>query len=65
MEAGSGTSASSMLSFLLACVENNEILKKAQEEVDRICGTSRSPDINDRDSMPYIRACMNEVRVWC
>jgi hypothetical protein len=35
--------------------------KKAQRDVDRICGSSRSPTAEDMDRLPFIKACMYEV----
>lgn len=61
MEAGSDTTASMILSFLLAMITHPSCLKKCQEEVDAQCGTSRSPSADDINNLPYIRACMNEV----
>ena len=61
MEAGSDTTASQALDFMMALLAFPDVLKKAQEEVDRICGTSRLPTLDDRDQMPYIEACVNEV----
>ena len=40
---------------------NPHILRKAQEEVDRICGSGRSPTFDDIDKLNYLNACMNEV----
>ncbi len=62
MEAGSDTTASTMFSFLLATIAYPEALKKAQAEVDRVCGTSRSPTSDDIANLPYLKACMDEVR---
>jgi len=62
MEAGSDTTASQALDFMMALLAFPDVLKKAQEEVDRICGTSRLPTLDDRDQMPYLEACVNEVR---
>lgn len=61
MEAGSDTTASTLLSFLLAILKYPEALKKAQEEVDKICGTLRSPTTDDTRDLQYLGACMNEV----
>lgn len=61
MEAGSDTTASTLLSFLLAMLAYPETLAKAQAEVDRVCGTSRSPTSDDIGNLPYLKACMNEV----
>ncbi|KAJ5807982.1 hypothetical protein N7474_009251 [Penicillium riverlandense] len=61
MEAGSDTTSSTLLSFLLAMLENPVALKRAQEDVDRVCDVKRSPTISDLDNLPYIEACMHEV----
>ncbi|KAL4768641.1 cytochrome P450 [Aspergillus nidulans var. acristatus] len=64
MEAGSDTTSSTLLSFLLAVLENPVALKRAQEDVDRIVGTERSPTMNDLENLPYIEACMHEILRW-
>jgi cytochrome P450 len=61
MEAGSDTTSSTLLSFLLGVLQNPTALKRAQEEVDQLCGTKRSPMPEDIENMPYIEACMTEV----
>ena len=61
MEAGSDTTSSTLLSFLLGIMQNQDVLRQAQEDVDRCCGADRSPGPDDVGSMPYIEACMNEV----
>nr|ALC79551.1 P450 monooxygenase [Ascochyta rabiei] len=62
MEGGSDTTSSTLLSFLLALVKYPRVLRKAQEEVDRVCGVQRSPSFEDLAKMPYIKHCMTEVR---
>lgn len=62
MEAGSDTTSSTLLSFLLAMLENPTALKRAQEAVDGVCGLERSPTLDDVEKLPYIQACMHEVR---
>lgn len=62
MEAGSDTTASTLFSFLLATIAYPQALKKAQAEVDGVCGTSRSPTSEDIAELPYLKACMHEVR---
>ena len=37
------------------------VLKKAHEEIDRVVGTSRLPDFDDRENLPYIEAIFQEV----
>jgi cytochrome P450 len=61
MEAGSDTTSSTLLSFLLAVIQQPEILERAQNEVDAVCGTERSPNPDDINKLPYLRACMTEV----
>ena len=63
MEAGSDTTSSTLLAFVLAIASNPECLKKAQEEVDRVCGSARSPSFPDMEELEYVRACMTEVCV--
>ncbi|KAI8302084.1 Cytochrome P450 monooxygenase patH [Colletotrichum sp. SAR11_59] len=60
MEAGSDTTASTLLSFLLAMIKYPKEFRKAQEEVDRVCGPLRSPTSEDIGRLPFIEACMNE-----
>ena len=38
-----------------------DIQKKAQKEIDRVVGSRRLPDFNDRESMPYTDAIYREV----
>lgn len=63
MEAGSDTTSSTLLSFLLAVLENPDALKRAQEDVDRVVGVERSPMMHDLEDLPYIEACMHEVSI--
>ncbi|KAI0796112.1 cytochrome P450 [Abortiporus biennis] len=62
--AGGETTSSSLFVFLLAMVHNPQVQKRAQAEIDRVVGNQRLPDFNDRDSMPYITAMVNEVVRW-
>lgn len=61
MEAGSDTTSATLLSFILAMVKNPKVLRKAQSEVDRVCGGLRSPTFEDMPDLPYVRACVLEV----
>lgn len=64
MEAGSDTTSSTLLSFILAMIENLAALKRAQEDVDRVCGLDRSPTTSDLENLPYIDCCMHEILRW-
>jgi len=50
--------------FFLAMVLNPGVMKKAQDELDRVVGKGRLPDFSDWDSLPYIDAIMKEVIRW-
>lgn len=38
-----------------------EVLKKAQEEVDRVVGCDRMPEFHDKEQLPYVTAVINET----
>ncbi|KAI0751692.1 cytochrome P450 [Daedaleopsis nitida] len=50
--------------FLLAMIHFPDVLKRAQEEVDRVVGFSRMPEFSDMDSLPYVVAMIKEVARW-
>lgn len=50
--------------FMLAMVTHPEIQKKAQEELDAVIGRDRMPTFADRDSLPYVQACVRESLRW-
>ncbi|XP_013200171.2 uncharacterized protein LOC106142814 [Amyelois transitella] len=41
-----------------------ELQDKMQEEVDRVVGSGRLPNIDDRKNMPYTEACIREAMRW-
>jgi cytochrome P450 len=61
MEAGSDTTASTILSFILALTNRPAVLKKCQEEMDSIVGIDRTPDEGDLPKLRYMKAAMQEV----
>ncbi|KAJ5115783.1 hypothetical protein N7456_000131 [Penicillium angulare] len=64
MEAGSDTTSSTLLTFVLAITQYPDVLKRGQEEIDRVCGSDRSPSFDDLDHLEYLKACMNETLRW-
>jgi cytochrome P450 len=62
--AGSDTSSSTLITFVLACVAFPEALIPAWEELDRVVGPNRSPDFEDEPNLPYIKAFVKEVLRW-
>ncbi|KAF8884723.1 cytochrome P450 [Gymnopilus junonius] len=51
-------------SCILGLLEHPEILKKAQEELDRVVKPGHLPDFDDEDSLPYITAITKETLRW-
>ncbi|KAK8134717.1 hypothetical protein PG984_006729 [Apiospora sp. TS-2023a] len=64
LEAGSDTTASTLIGFVQALLIFPEVVAAAQAEIDRVCGGDRLPDLNDLPDMPYIRGCMKESMRW-
>ena len=62
--AGSDTSASTLCTFVLACVAFPSAVQRAQEELDRVVGPHRSPTFEDQINLPYINAFVKEVLRW-
>ncbi len=62
--AGSDTSSSTLVTFVLACCAFPETLIKAWEELDRVVGPYRSPDFSDEPNLVYVKALAKEVLRW-
>ncbi|MCJ1438484.1 hypothetical protein MMC27_007874 [Xylographa pallens] len=62
--AGSDTSSSTLITFMLACCAFPAALRPAWEELDRVVGHSRSPTFDDEPNLPYVRAFVKEVLRW-
>ena len=50
-----------MKTFILAMVLHPDVYKKAQEEIDRVIGSERLPDFEDREQLPYLECVLKEV----
>ncbi|KAL9584899.1 MAG: hypothetical protein Q9212_001833 [Teloschistes hypoglaucus] len=61
MDAGAETTASFLQSFILALINNLDVQRKGQSEIDNVVGPDRWPTLDDYDSVPYIRAIVDEV----
>ena len=53
-----------MQAFFLAMAMHPEAQRKAQEELDRVVGSERLPEFEDRSSLPYLSALLKEVLRW-
>ncbi|CAL1697455.1 unnamed protein product [Somion occarium] len=62
--AGTETTATVMITFILAMVTFPDIYKKLQEEVGRVVGSDRLPDFDDRESLPYVESVIKESYRW-
>jgi len=40
------------------------VVRKAQEELDRVVGNERLPELSDQENLPYISALMKELLRW-
>ena len=45
-------------------VKHPEVQSRAHEELDRIVGRDRLPELEDRKSLPYVDAIHKEVLRW-
>ncbi|KAF9522725.1 cytochrome P450 [Crepidotus variabilis] len=61
---GADTSVSSVSTFFYAMVNFYDVQKKAQDEIDRVIGSERLPDFQDRSSLPYCEALLRETLRW-
>jgi len=49
--------------YLMAMALHPHWQKKAQEEIDRVCG-DRMPTMHDYEKLPIVRACLKETVRW-
>ncbi|KAJ7307804.1 cytochrome P450 [Mycena albidolilacea] len=61
---GTGTSAATMLWFVMAMVLNPEAAKKAQAEIDTVFNADTLPDFSRMKDLPYCFALLKEVIRW-
>jgi len=45
-------------------VLNPEVVKKAQEEIDRVVGRDHLPDFSDKEKLVYVSAIVKETTRW-
>ncbi|TPX18509.1 uncharacterized protein E0L32_011622 [Thyridium curvatum] len=63
LEAGSDTTSATLIGFVQAMVISPDVQKRAQEEIDRVCG-DRLPSMEDEPRLQYIRGCVKESLRW-
>ncbi|CAE6430847.1 unnamed protein product [Rhizoctonia solani] len=62
--AGNDTTVANALILIAAMAMHPEIQAKARAEVDSVLRGSRLPDMDDRESMPYVQSIVKEVLRW-
>ncbi|KAH7913775.1 cytochrome P450 [Hygrophoropsis aurantiaca] len=62
--AGSETTSSALMNFVLAMVLYPEVQERAQALIDEVVGRDRLPTLEDRPSIPYIEAIIRETLRW-
>jgi cytochrome P450 len=63
VEGGSDTTSAFLQTLVLALANFPEALRLAQEELDRVVGDDRTPELDDIERLPYIQAMIKEVSV--
>ncbi|KIK93481.1 hypothetical protein PAXRUDRAFT_828946 [Paxillus rubicundulus Ve08.2h10] len=61
---GTDTTSSSLLVLVLAMVLEPNVQTKAQEEIDRVVGSERLPNFDDRPNLPYVEGVYLETLRW-
>jgi cytochrome P450 len=62
--AGADTTVAAVVSFFLAMLVYPDVQCKAQEEIDRVIGHHRLPEIDDAPNLPYVQGVVNECLRW-
>ena len=63
-EAGAGTTAAAMMSWILAMVLHPSELLALQKEIDDVVGNDRLPHFDDIPYLPRVRASVKETLRW-
>lgn len=64
VQGGADTTASQLLTLILAFAKNPDVQKKAQKQLDKVCGVERTPMWTDFADIPYINAIIKEGMRW-
>ena len=63
-EAGADTSANTTVAFVKAMLLFPEVQRQAQAEIDKVIGDDRLPQMDDWESLPYLRKVLKETLRW-
>jgi hypothetical protein len=59
--AGADTTAGTLTIFLRELVRRPEVLRKIQQEIDRVTGKDRLPTFDDMPDLPYLECVLQET----
>lgn len=62
--AAADTTVITLKIFTLTMVLFPDVQRKAQDEIDRVVGTERLPNLDDRLHLPYVNALIKETTRW-
>ncbi|KAI0429247.1 putative cytochrome P450 [Xylaria sp. FL1042] len=64
LEAGTDTTANTLIWFLCAMLVFPEVQELAKAELDRVVGADRIPSSEDEPNLQYVRGCVKESLRW-
>lgn len=64
IEGGADTTAAQLLTLILAFALHPHVQERARAEIDKVCGTERSPLWSDFAQLPYINCIVKEGMRW-
>ncbi|SPQ21574.1 f2ac1eeb-b7f6-445d-8e4b-e27435fa4e97 [Thermothielavioides terrestris] len=59
--AGNDTTAATLMLLVLYLMQNPDVQRKAQQEIDRVVGTDRLPAMDDIPNLPYTNLVLQET----
>ncbi|KAJ8077943.1 hypothetical protein PM082_000144 [Marasmius tenuissimus] len=62
--AGADTTVSALMSFILAMVLYPDVQERARREIEAVTGSTRLPDFDDHDDLPFVNALIAETLRW-
>ncbi|KAH7077572.1 putative cytochrome P450 oxidoreductase [Paraphoma chrysanthemicola] len=62
--AATDTQWNTTLAFIKAMILYPDVQRQAHDEIDKIVSSDRLPQWEDRENLPYIRACIDETLRW-
>lgn len=60
----SDTTAGAIAVMIMAATLFPRVTKRAQDQIDKVVGSDKSPIFNDQADLPYITAFVKEVQRW-